>query len=51
MLFLGMILSNHRSSNKCNIVQTYLNGNLIGHHKVLKQSFRHTVRHKFNVSL
>jgi len=23
-LFLGMILSNHRSSNKCNIVQIYI---------------------------
>ena len=25
-LFLGMILSNHRSSNKCNIVQNMLQG-------------------------
>jgi hypothetical protein len=45
-LFLGMILSNHRSSSKCNIVQCYF----VKVNELLTLSFVLSVRHRFTVS-
>ena len=45
-LFLGMILSNHRSSSKYNIVQCYF----VKVNELLTLSFVLSVRHRFTVS-